>query len=179
MGAKAKTMTIDDIKARCFIDDDGCWIWRGGASAGVPRIFAPNHQKPGSPKEAQVGRRAVWHVVTGKPIPAGHRVFGTCQKQKCVNPACAKCGTGQDVGDFTVKTGRFRNRPNRIAASRLTGRKRSVVNPEIIAEIQSSNETGLAIARRLNLGREVVSRARRGKLVAFVPLGSMFGGLSR
>lgn len=179
MAVKPKKVTIEDIKARCFIDDDGCWIWRGGQSRGFPRIFAPNHQKPGSPKEAQPGRRAAWHVATGKPIPDGHRVYGTCMKPLCVNPACAKCGTGQDVGDFTVATGRYRNQARRIAASRLTGRKRSSVSAALVAEIQSSNETGRAIARRLQVGRGVAYRARRGELLAFVPIGSVFGGLCR
>lgn len=170
-------MTLDDIKARCFIDDDGCWIWRGGASKGVPRVYAPNHQKPGSPKESQVGRRAVWNVATGKPIPDGKRIYGTCGKSLCLNPECARCGTGEDIGKFTIKTGRFRGQPRRIAASRLTGRKRSHVTPELIAEIQGSNETGVALSRRLNLGREVVSRAKRGEMKAFAPIASPFAGL--
>lgn len=170
-------MNLDDIKARCFITDEGCWEWRGAASDGVPRIYAPNHQKEGSPMECQVGRRAVWHVRTGKAIPKGHRVFGTCENAACLNPEHAKCGTTGELGALTKKLGRFKNKPARIAASRISGRKRSHLTPELIAEIQASEETGVAIAQRLNLGREVVSRARRGKIKAFQPIGGMFSGL--
>ena len=170
-------MTLDDIKARCFITDEGCWEWRGASSEGVPRIYAPNHQKEGSPMESQVGRRAVWHVRTGKAIPKGHRVFGTCENAACLNPEHAKCGTTSELGALTKKLGRFKNKPARIAASRISGRKRSHLTPELIAEIQASEETGVAIAQRLNLGREVVSRARRGKIKAFQPIGGMFSGL--
>jgi hypothetical protein len=172
-----KIMTLDNIKARCFITDEGCWEWRGAMSQGVPRIYAPNHQKPGSPMECQVGRRAVWHVRTGKSIPKGHRVFGTCQNAVCLCPEHARCGTTSDLGALTKKLGRFKNKPARIAASRIGGRKRSHLTAELIAEIQASDETGVAIARRLKLGREVVSRVRRGKLKSFQSIGNPFAGL--
>ena len=172
-----KIMTLDNIKARCFITDEGCWEWRGAMSQGVPRIYAPNHQKPGSPMECQVGRRAVWHVRTGKAIPKGHRVFGTCQNAVCLCPEHARCGTTSDLGALTKKLGRFKNKPARIAASRIGGRKRSHLTAELIAEIQASDETGVAIAGRLKLGREVVSRVRRGKLKSFQSIGNPFAGL--
>lgn len=167
-------MTLDDVQARCFIDDEGCWVWRGATSDGLPRVYAPNHRKPGSPKESQVGRRAVWHITTAKPIPDGKRVYGTCQNPLCLNPAHMKCGTTKEVGEFTAKVGRFKNSPRRIAANRLIGRKRSYLNPDQIAEIQSSNETGVALAERLNVGRQTVSKARRGELKAFESIGSPF-----
>jgi hypothetical protein len=170
-------MTLDDIKDRCFIDDDGCWIWRGGKSGGVPKVYAPNFSKPGAPMESQVGRRAVWQIVNNKPIPPCHRVYKTCEKARCLNPAHMRCGSNAQVGAFIAKSGVLKGSAKRIAANRLIGRKRSTLTPALIAEIQQSSETGLQLAQRLNLGREIVSRARRGEIKAFAPIASPFSGL--
>lgn len=170
-------MTLDDIKARCFINDDGCWEWRGAMSDGKwPRVWAPDHTKPGSPKSAQTGRRAVWHLLTGKPIPTGWRVYATCPCASCLNPAHMDCGTTAKVGKHSVKTGRFKNSAARIAANRKTGRLRAVLTPEQIREIQSSEDLNKDWAARLGVSPQTISRAKLGRLKAF-QAASPFAGL--
>lgn len=172
-------MTLDDIKGRCFIDEAGCWLWRGALTEGKwPRVHAPDHTKPGSPKMTQTGRRAVWHVVTGKPIPKGWRVYGTCGCDACLNPAHMECGTTAKVGQHSVRTGRFKNSPARIAANRKSGRSRALLTPEQIAEIQESAEFNRVWAERLGVSTQTISRARLGRMRSF-QTAHPFSGLMR
>ncbi|MGE0349826.1 hypothetical protein [Hydrogenophaga sp.] len=170
-------MTLDDIKDRCFITEEGCWEWRGALSDGRwPRVHAPNHSKPGSPKEVQGGRRAVWQIATGKPIPKGWRVFGTCNCETCLNPEHMDSGTTAKVGRFTRRTGRFKCNPARIAANRRLGRNRAALTAEQVAAIQQSDEPGTVWAKRLNVSRQTVSRARNGLMVSLASA-NPFAGL--
>lgn len=172
-------MTLDDIKDRCTVDEDtGCWHWKGALSEGKwPRIHAPNHRKPGSPMEVQTGRRAVWHVKTGVAIPENHRVYGTCTDPQCLNDAHMRCGPPRDWGKHLAKTGAYKNKVTRQIASRRTGRARSVLTADLIAEIQQSTESGREIVRRTGLSDQTVSKARNGKVVSFQPIGGFASGL--
>jgi hypothetical protein len=171
-------VTLDDIKDRCHIDDDGHWIWKGALSDGKwPRIWAPDHTKEGSPMATQTGRRAVWHVSTGKAIPTRWRVFGTCEVDRCLNPAHMKCGTTEAWGAQLQKSGIYAGSIRRQAAARQTGRKRSVLTPETYMEIMGSNETGRALAARLEVSEQTVSKVRNGHLVCFDAAGGLFTGL--
>lgn len=161
-------MTLDDIKARCYINDEGCWEWRGALTEGRwPRVHAPDHTKEGSPKTTQTGRRAVWHLATGKPIPKGWRVYGTCDCDTCLNFDHMACGTTAKVGQHSVKTGRFKNSAARIAANRRTGRLRALLTPEQIQEIQASSEFNKTLAARLGVSHQTISRAKQGRMRSF------------
>lgn len=171
-------MTLDDIKGRCHIDDEGHWIWKGALSDGkFPRIHAPDHTKEGSPMVVQTGRRAVWHVTTGEAIPPRWRVFGTCDEGRCLNPKHMECGTNAEWGQHLSSTGAYKGSIRRQAAARKTGRKRSVLTPETYQEIMGSNETGRALAARLEISEQTVSKARNGHLVCFEAAGGLFSGL--
>lgn len=173
-------MIMDDIKGRCRIDElTGCWLWVGAKSEGWPRIWAPDHTNHGGDLRTQTGRRAAWHVKTGKPIPAGWRVFGTCDSRDCCNPAHMVCEPTAARGQKVAASGKLKNNIRRIAANRKTGRTRSSLSPELIAEIRESTETGLQIERRLGISRSTVSRVRTHKPLAFDPVGGVFTGLLR
>ncbi len=171
-------MNLEIIKNRCRVDDDGHWIWQGALSNGKwPRIFAPNLAKPGWPMETQTGRRAVWQMHTGMAIPDGWRVYGTCEYDQCLNPNCMKCGPASDWGQQLRVTQKYKGRANRQAASRSVGRRRSVLTEESYMEVLTSNESGRALARRLQVSEQTVSKARNGELVCFQPVGGLFSGL--
>ncbi len=172
-------MNLEDIKDRCTLDEDtGCWHWKGALSNGKwPRIRAPNHCKPGSPMQAQTGRRAVWHIKTGVAIPQDHRVYGTCTDPQCLNPEHMRCGPPRDWGKHAAKTGVYKNNVKRQIASRRTGRSRALLTPALIFEIQNSTETGREISRRTGLSAQTVSKARNGKSVCFEPIGGFASGL--
>ena len=169
-------MTLNEIKGRCRIED-GHWIWTGAKCEGVPRIWAPDYTSKGGRMVAQTGRRAVWHVKTGAPIPAGHRVFGTCTEPCCLHPLHMACRPVSEQGAMVAASGKLKGRVTRIAANRAIGRKRSMVTPEQIAIIQSSSKTGIQLAQELGLTRQIVSKHRSGRVTAFDPVGGMFSGL--
>ena len=168
-------MTLNDIKGRCRVAD-GHWIWTGAKNEGVPRIWAPDYSRGGR-MAAQPGRRAVWHIKTGAPIPAGHRVFGTCSEPCCINPLHMACRTAAEQGVMVAASGKLKGRVARIAANRAIGRKRSMVTPAQIAIIQSSSKTGIQLAQELGLTRQIVSKHRSGRVTAFDPVGGMFSTL--
>ncbi len=170
-------MTLDDIKAGCFITESGCWEWRGALSEGRwPRVHAPDLSKPGAPKRPQQGRRAVWQIATGQPIPKGWRVFYTCSCETCLNPEHMDCGTTAKVGRFTRKTGRFRCTPARIVANLRTARNLCSLTAEQVAAIQQSDEPGSVWAKRLNVSKQTVSRAKNGLMVSLASA-NPFAGL--
>lgn len=167
--------TLEDIRERCVITEDGHWLWRGSLRPdGRPNIWAPDYTKGGM--SVQCGPRAVWHCSTGRPIPPNWRAYGTCEEKTCCNPACVACTSEEAFGRWLAKSGKFKGQAKRILANRTTGRARSKLTPELIEEIQFSSETGVALAQRLGLGTSLVSKARRGEVKVFQPLG-MFSGL--
>lgn len=199
--------TLDEIHGDCRVDDiTGCWHWAGAFSGTLPRIYAPDWAATRDRFEAalsaafesgwesakikaaivqvldpvmtsQPGRRAVWNIATGKPIPNGWRVYGTCMDDACVSLDHMRCGSAVELGRFTVKTGRFRNQPNRIAANRITNLKRSSLTTELVDQILLSEETGVEIAARTGLGRTVISKVRTGAQVVHRAAGGLFAGL--
>jgi DNA-binding XRE family transcriptional regulator len=68
-----------DIKARCYVDPEGCWRWLGNSYRGIPII---QHQR----KRYRVARLA-------KHIPAGRYAMLTCGHRYCVNPAHIRSAT--------------------------------------------------------------------------------------
>lgn len=166
---------LDRIKGRCHIDEiTGCWEWRGSTTASngglthTPRAWTTDYtlDPTGQTKTVQTGNRAAWHAHTGQPIPQGHRVYKNklCANGLCVNPAHLACGTDEQWGKAVAKKGIWKNSARRIKANRATGRKNSHVTPEILAYIQSSEKTGVALAAELGIKPSVVSNARRGRM---------------
>lgn len=171
--------TIEEIKGRCFITEDGHWLWKGSLRPdGRANIYAPDYTRGKGGMRTQCGTRAVWHCMHRKPVPAGYRVFGTCPEQACCNPSHVRCASEEDFGLWMRKNGNYKGKTNRILANRAIGRKRSVFTPESIAYIQTSDKTGRALARELGVSEQSVSKARRGEIVVFAgAAGGMFSGL--
>jgi hypothetical protein len=172
-------MNLATIRARCLIDEDtGCWHWTGALSDGRwPRIHAPNLSKPGNPMEVQTGRRVVWQLLTGKPIPPGHRVHGRCDDPQCLNPDHMRCGPTREWGAHLRRTGHYKNSPARVIANRASGRGRSKLTPAIIEQILLSDETGVALEKRLGVSNSLVSKVRQGKAIAWQGQANPFAGL--
>ena len=172
-------MNLNTIKNRCTLDaDTGCWHWAGALSDNRwPRVWAPNLAKPGQPMETQTGRRAVWQIHTGRPIPAKHRVHGICDAPQCLNPAHMRCGPASLWGAHLTASGKYKNTPARTIANRASARARSKLTPSLLDEIQRSPETGLALQARLGLSNSVISKVRRGESRAWQSAANPFAGL--
>jgi len=169
--------TIDEIKGRCVITPEGHWLWDGSLRPdGRANIWAPDYTRGGM--SVQSGPRAVTHCRTGKAIPKGWRAYGTCEERSCVNPDHVACTTETAFGRWVAKAGIYKGQTKRILANRATSRARSKLTPELIAEIQASTETGVAIAARLGMSTRIVSKARRGEAISFSGAAAgMFSGL--
>lgn len=170
---------LEEIQGRCVITEDGHWLWDGAVREdGRAWIYAPDYTRSKGKMQSQNGHRAVWHVINCKAIPKGRRVIGTCEETACVAPGHGKLVTEAQYGAFMRKTGRFKNSTKRMLANRAIGRKRSDLTLELIEYIQTSPKTGRDLAIELDLLETVVSRARRGEMVAFQPA-SPFVGMVR
>lgn len=170
--------TMSDIKGACVIDEiSGCWLFAGALSKeGQARIWAWDYNK--GRMAALPGKRAVWYVRNGRAVPDGHRVYGTCEHQHCLNPAHIHCGTTAEWGQHMSRTGIHKNNAARSVASRRTGITRSVLTPESYQQALTSDLTGRELARRLGVSEQTISKARTGKLVCFVPMGGVFGWMN-
>jgi len=155
------------IRGKCHVDDiTGCWVWRLGLSEGrYPRVYAMDYTK--GCMRVQTGQRAVWHAATEQPIPEGKLIYRvTCTNVLCLNPMHMACGTKEEWGQHLADSGQWKGIPDRIAANRAIGRKRSIITPELLREIKSSPETGMALSRRTGISQPVISRARRGEMTS-------------
>lgn len=169
--------TVDDIKGRCVVDTiTGCWLWTGATSLeGQARIW--QYDCNAEKMAALPGKKAMWYAVNQKPLPEGWRVYGTCNCQTCMNPEHIKAGTTEEWGQHMSASGIHKGNMARIVAARRTGVSRSVMNPEMLHEVRTSKETGRALARRMGISEQTVSKARMGRLIAFSPIASPFAGL--
>ena len=174
------------ILARCTVDDaTGCWVWRGAVSRSndgttvQARIWAPDYSldRAGKIKKALTGTRAAWTMTTREPIPEGLVIFKrpACH-DLCVNPAHLHMGTREEWGQMMASDGVWKAAPKRVTANRATGLKRAKLTPEQVAEIQASEESGVALSQRLGVPRSLISRVRRGELV-YARQRNPFGGL--
>lgn len=168
-------MRLSDIMERCRVED-GHWLWVGALSNGkVPRIWAPDYTRGGM--TSQPGRRAVWHVKTGKPIPNGWRVFGTCERTDCISPIHLACKEMAQWGRELAASDKRKGSVMHQVASRATGRKRSKLTPEMIQRIKSDPEMGYVLAEELGVSKTTVSKVRRHGCPSFEPVGGLFSGL--
>lgn len=175
------------IKDRCVINAHNCWEWRGAMSTSngclsalTPRIYATDYTRDplGSIKTIQSGNRAAWHASTGKPIPAGHRIFKSkCSNGKCVNPDHLTCKTMEQWGKTVAKSGEWKNSSARIKANRALGRKATQVTPELMALILSSEKKGVELVKELGVTETVISRVRTGKIKSLMLVCNPFAGL--
>ena len=81
--------TAEDLKARCWVDDDtGCWNWRGALdSNGTPSVWLPALRR-----RVSLGVVACWLATGAGPLP-GQAWHCTCTTQFCANPGHRTCGT--------------------------------------------------------------------------------------
>lgn len=124
---------------------------------------------------SQPGRRAAYHLKTGKPLPTGWRVFATCNERTCI--AHFGAGPMRIVGAQIAKLGRHQHSIAHKVANRAIGRARSKLDPDMIREIQQSNETGKALAARYRIGQTLVSKVRCHGSPSHQPVGGLFSGL--
>ena len=84
-----RTKTIHDIRARCVVDDNGCWLWqayRNPAGYGWVTVRGST---------SGLAHRVAWALVNGE-IPEKALVLHNCFVKHCVNPAHLRLGNHKD-----------------------------------------------------------------------------------
>ena len=158
--------TIEEVKDRCFVTEDGHWLWRGALRpSGRPHISAPDFTKRAGAMVTQGGARAVWHIVKREPVPEGHRVFMKCEHPTCCNPDCMRTASEHAYGRFRARNGQMKGQPRRIVANRAIGAKRASLNAEQMLYVQTSPKTGVELSAELGVSRTTICKVRRGGYV--------------
>ena len=155
--------TLEEIKGRCFIDEDGHWLWRGAKRAnGVPFVYAPNHAQGGK-MSTQCGYRAVYHCQHGKAVPEGYRVFNTCGNPACLNPDHIRTASDAAFGRHVRSKGVFKGQVRRIIANRAIALSRTKVTPEMVSQILASPDSCAKTGAAFGVSGFLVWRIRNGK----------------
>lgn len=146
--------TLDDLKARCWVDDEtGCWHWKLAKYDGAPRAMVYVCGK----HQMMSGRRAAL-LLSGQEIAKGHRAFNRyfCQAKDCVNPDHTKSGTVRQHGAALAKAGTLKGIPSKVRAGRVNGRNQSKLSLELAREIRDSEETYQQLAERLGVDTKTI-----------------------
>lgn len=155
--------SLEDIKGRCFVTEDGHWLWRGSLRRdGRANIYAPDYTRQDGGMTTQAGPRAVWHLVNQKAVPEGYRVYGVCGHPACCNPKCIRATTEAEWGRFGSKQGRHKGTAAHIAANRAITAKRAKLTAEQVLYVQSSPKTGVELAVEFAVSTTTISKLRRG-----------------
>ncbi len=156
--------TLDDVMARCFINEvTGCWEWRMAMSGGRPGSNLPIAWFAAKRKTLSV-LRLVWDFTHAVPIGAKRMVWRKCDCDSCVNPEHLKAGTRKEWGVWMAKQDRLgknvsttERREIRIAAGT------TVLDMEKAEFIRNSPLSGRELSRQHGWSPQVISRVRTGK----------------
>lgn len=144
-----------------------CWVWTGGyASDRVSvRIWTFDHDR--GEKRVMSGPRAVWNIAHGTGL-GGRMAFMRCVNSACVNPAHVGSAADQaEIGLRIAENGKRKgknhevNRRNAEKATLARGWK--LTPPAVILQIVRESGTNVAIAARLGVSHQLVSRVRLGQ----------------
>jgi len=92
-------MDIDRIRARCEIDENGCWNWLGATASGYPRakvegVLVSPH-------------RIAAECHHNTKIPPGYMACHHCDNPKCCNPEHIFIGSRSDNMKDAARKGRL------------------------------------------------------------------------
>lgn len=149
--------TIDDLKARCFVDEDTeCWHWKlSRMEDGRPKVNVRVRGK----RESIHGRRAAFILSRGYLPERGHRVFAVdaCKSIDCVNPRHCRSGTVAEHGAAQTKRGNLKNVPSKVRANREIARKHTAhLTMEQARQIRTADGSLLQVAKRFGVTARTV-----------------------
>lgn len=99
MGGRSLT-SRKELRSRCEVQDDGCWLWLGGTSRGRPTTKINSKTRTGPTLVAAALGRL-------DDRPAEKRWFMACGKALCVSPDCLRMGTLRDMRRSHAKRGAY------------------------------------------------------------------------
>lgn len=154
-------VTIDDLRQRCYVDEDsGCWHLRGANGERMPekaRHIVWSHAHMRRLTSTQAG----WLLShPGREIPAGRLVHRTCESHDCCAPAHLRCVTKAQFGKFQIATGRLKT-PAKVAAGRAAPSPHRKLSAELKQWLVESQQSGREAAHGLGITPSRASRLRR------------------
>lgn len=146
--------TLDDLKARCVIDDiTECWHWTLAMWKNAPRVhlLTPDTGR----KITARGRRAALYLARGEDMPRGHVAFARlgCTSADCCNPEHCRSGTKKAWGKYLKQSGRVKGLPSKCVGARKAWDKRGrTLTPDMVAQIRNNTTaTTRELAQQLGI----------------------------
>lgn len=133
--AVRRTVTLEDIKARCVVDERSeCWNWTGCVQAnGYGRITVK--------RKAKYVHRVACELATG--VPLGRRLaLHECDNRRCCNPDHLRPGTHLDNSKDAIERGRVSRGVSHSLAVMPHTRSRAKLNMEKAKEIRRRAAAG-------------------------------------
>ena len=148
-----KSETIKRIEDQCEWDGD-CLLWQGGVnSKGHPLMSFQG-------KTGSLVRRVLQEVRTGRSLPKAVVMRAVCGNKLCMARDHCKEWTRAQVMAQLGERGEL-SRPDKKRSNQRSAPKK--LTPEQVAEIRSSNETGVELAKQYGVSHTNISRIRRGE----------------
>lgn len=134
-----------------YILEGDCFLWKRSCCNGHP---AMRHEE-----KTQLVRRVIWKTLHGS-VPAGKILQTTCEDLKCIKPDHLVLSTYAKVAKKLGPSvmGGLKRSANVAKAKRLQSCAK--LNLEIVAEIRSGTETGVALSKRLGVPQSLISKVR-------------------
>lgn len=169
---KVGIATVDDVRARCVIDErTRCWVWQGAMrsrdGAQQPAMWAFDHAR--GEKRTMTGPQAVWNIAHGRaPLP-GYVVHRACCNPLCLNPVhLREAKSLAEVGRHRQRAGvdkgrHVESKRANIAKAHAAAGVVQTPDPIVIAIRQAPpTVTGRALSKMHGISEQTVSRIRRG-----------------
>lgn len=157
--------TIDDIRARCRIDDiTGCWEWSMATASNRQKCSAVPAAWWPAKRRVVTAIRIAYELGRGKP--PGAKVWRRCQNPLCVNPDHLMSGSVKQFGRWVERHRIWKDQgiERRIANRRgKLNSGRTVLTTELAQWAIESHQTGIDVAHALDVSPTSVSRARLGR----------------
>lgn len=147
--------TVEAIRAKCDILDNGCWVWKGSNDGnGQPRMRLPKNR-------TLLNVRRVILETTGQYL-GNLRSTTCCDTPLCVNPDHIMAVSSSTLIALAAKRTGYAQKADRCAAISASKRKNSPLTAELVAEIRASSESTRVIAKRMGVCQASIQAIRSG-----------------
>ena len=138
---------LPDIKARCYVDSEGCWHWLGTIVRGIPLI------------QIQRKRYRVRRLV--RRVFVNRFVYMTCGVSDCVNPAHIETRTRSEYVKATAK-----DRKNSYVTKRNAKSSTAKLDKEKAQQIRQQKADGASLrqlAKTYGVNHETIRNVVRNR----------------